>query len=176
MGKRFGKIYADPPWLYDNQGTRVSTDNHYRGMTVEEICALPVGELAAEDAHLHLWTTNVLFQCQRLLEAWGFEFKSSFIWVKPTIGTGNYWRNAHELLLTAVRGDAKRFNDKTLKSWIDCDRGPHSEKPEQVRAFIERASAGPRLELFARRIAPGWAAWGNQIERTLFDRAVMEVA
>jgi hypothetical protein len=57
-GKKFGCIYADPPWLYDNQGTRAATGNHYGGMTVDELCALPIRELAADDAHLHLWTTN----------------------------------------------------------------------------------------------------------------------
>jgi hypothetical protein len=55
-GKKFGGIYADPPWLYDNQGTRAATSNHYDGMTVDELCALPIRALAADDAHLHLWT------------------------------------------------------------------------------------------------------------------------
>lgn len=176
-GQTFGTIYADPPWQYANQGTRASTDNHYSGLTVDQLCALPVKSLAAPDAHLHLWTTNgFLFECPKIFEAWGFEFKSSFVWVKPQIGMGNYWRNAHEFLLTAVRGDATRFNDKNLKSWIECARGKHSAKPEQVRHFIERASGGPRLELFGRSSAPGWVVWGDQIEKTIFDTSVAEVA
>ncbi len=100
----------------------------------------------------------------------GFEFRSSFAWVKPQIGLGNYWRNSHEILLTAVRGDAKRFNDKSLKSWIEVPRGRHSAKPEQVRRLIERAGKGPRLELFARRGVAGWACWGDQIDRDLLSR------
>lgn len=178
-GRKFGTIYADPPWLYDNQGTRASTDNHYSGLTIEQLCALPIEELAADDAHLHLWTTNgFLFECPKLFEAWGFEFRSSFIWVKPQMGIGNYWRNSHEIMLTAIRGNAKRFNEgaKNLKSWIECDRGRHSAKPEQVRHFIEKASDGPRLELFGRSSAPGWVVWGNQIEKTIFDSAVAGVA
>lgn len=176
-GNKFGAIYADPPWVYDNQGTRASTENHYQGLTVDELCALPVKELAADDAHLHLWTTNAfLFECPKIFEAWGFEFRSSFVWAKPQMGIGNYWRNSHEFLLTAIRGDAKRFNDRSLMSWLECDRGLHSAKPEQVRGFIERASHGPYLELFGRRCAPNWAVWGNQIERTMFDMAVREVA
>lgn len=176
-GRKFGTIYADPPWVYDNQGTRASTGNHYDGLSVEQLCALPVGELAARDAHLHLWTTNgFLFECPRIFEAWGFEFRSSFVWVKGQIGIGNYWRNSHEFLLTAIRGDAKRFNDHSIRSWLECDRGAHSAKPEQVRSFIERASPGPYLELFGRRSAPNWAVWGNQIERTIFDLDVAEVA
>jgi N6-adenosine-specific RNA methylase IME4 len=169
-GRKFGTIYLDPPWLYDNQGTRAATGNHYGGMTVAELCGLPVGELAAKDAHLHLWTTNgFLFECPKLFDAWGFEFRSSFAWVKPTIGIGNYWRNSHELLLTAIRGDAKRFRDHSIRSWIECDRDKHSQKPELVRHFIERASPGPYLELFARGEAPGWLVWGNQVESRLFD-------
>jgi N6-adenosine-specific RNA methylase IME4 len=174
-GIRFSTIYADPPWLYSNQSTRAATSNHYEGMTVQEICSLPVLELVAEDAHLHLWTTNgFLFECPKIFEAWGFEFKSSFVWVKSQIGIGNYWRNAHEFLLTAVRGDAKRFNDRTLRSWMECDRGRHSGKPEQVRAMIEKASQGPRLELFGRRAVENWFVWGNQVERDIFTSAVEE--
>lgn len=168
MGKKFGTIYADPPWLYDNQGTRAATGNHYGGLTVDELCALPVAELAADDAHLHLWTTNgFLFECPRIFSAWGFEFRSALVWVKPQMGIGNYWRNSHEYLLTAIRGDAKRFNDKSLKSWLECDRGAHSAKPEQVRQMIERASPGPYLEMFGRLPAPRWTVWGNQIRRDL---------
>lgn len=175
-GRKFGCIYADPPWLYDNQGTRAATGNHYGGMTVDELCALPVPALAADDAHLHLWTTNAfLFECPRIFAAWGFEFRSSLVWVKPQMGIGNYWRNSHEILLTAIRGDAKRFNDHSMMSWLECDRGAHSAKPEQVRAMLERASAGPYLEMFGRQVAQGWTVWGNQIERSLFA-AALEVA
>lgn len=176
-GQKFGTIYADPPWQYDNQGTRASTENHYSGLTIDQLIELPVGELALPDAHLQLWTTNAfLFDCQRLFEAWGFEYRSSFVWVKPQMGIGNYWRNSHEFLLTAIRGNAKRFNDHSLKSWGQFDRGAHSAKPEQIRQMIEKASPGPYLEMFGRRTAPGWVVWGNQIERTMFDASVREIA
>ena len=176
-GLKFGAIYADPPWIYDNQGTRAATGNHYSGLTVDELCALPIRDLAADDAHLHLWTTNAfLFDCEKIFDAWGFEFRSSFVWVKPQMGIGNYWRNSHEFMLTAIRGNAKRFNDRSLMSWLQCDRGAHSSKPDQVRSYIERASPGPYLELFARREYPRWSAWGNQITSTLFDSVRQEVA
>ena len=167
-GDTFGTIYADPPWVYDNQGTRAATGNHYGGLTVEQLCELPVRDLAAKDAHLHLWTTNAfLFDCARIFDAWGFEFRSSFIWVKPQMGIGNYWRNSHEILLTAIRGDAKRFNDHSIMSWLECDRSRHSEKPFIIRDYIRRASPGPYLEMFARTPAEGWTCWGNEIERGL---------
>jgi N6-adenosine-specific RNA methylase IME4 len=175
-GLRFGTIYADPPWLYDNQATRASTGNHYSGMTVKELCELPVQQLAADASHLHLWTTNAfLFECPKILDAWGFEFRSTFIWCKSQMGIGNYWRNSHEILLTAIRGDAKRFNDHSMMSWLETRRGKHSAKPEQVRHMIERASPGPRLELFGRSPANGWMVWGNQVEKNLFSQSMAMV-
>jgi N6-adenosine-specific RNA methylase IME4 len=163
VGQKFGCIYADPPWQYQNQGTRGSTDNHYSTMTVDDICALPVKDLAAEASHLHLWTTNAfLFECPRIFEAWGFEFKSSFIWVKPEMGMGNYWRNSHEILLLGVRGGLVG-QDKSLMSWVKCGRGKHSAKPDVIRNMIERLSPGPRLEMFGRRAVPGWVVFGNEI-------------
>lgn len=167
-GLKFGTIYADPPWLYDNQGTRAATSNHYEGMTVSELCELPIRQLAADDSHLHLWTTNAfLFEAPKIFSAWGFEFRSTFVWAKPQMGIGNYWRNSHEFMLTAIRGDAKRFNDRSLMSWGIFDRSRHSTKPGQVRNYIERASPGPYLELFAREEFNGWTTWGNEVERTL---------
>jgi N6-adenosine-specific RNA methylase IME4 len=176
-GDRFGCIYADPPWAYDNQTTRAATDDHYDTMAIEAIAALPVDQLAAADAHLHLWVTNAfLFDAPRLFDAWGFEFKSSFVWCKPQIGIGNYWRNAHEILLTAVRGDAKHFRDHNLPSWLEHRRGRHSAKPERIRDMLEKASPGPRLEMFARRPAKGWTVWGNQIVSDLASPEAKEIS
>lgn len=169
-GRRFGCIYADPPWQYGNQGTRAATDNHYQTMSVAELCQMPIGDLAADDAHLHLWTTNAfLFDSKRVLEAWGFEYRSCFVWVKSQIGIGNYWRVSHEFLLLGVRASSKMpvFRDKNLKSWGEWPRGRHSSKPDQMRDLIERASPGPYLELFGRKSACGWTVFGNQVERML---------
>jgi N6-adenosine-specific RNA methylase IME4 len=169
-GQRFGCIYADPPWSYGNQATRASTGNHYETMSVAAIAAVPVKDLAAEDAHLHLWTTNAfLFECPRILEAWGFTYKSVFVWCKPQMGIGNYWRVSHEFLVLGVRGDPD-FSDRGLMSWAAIDRGTHSSKPEQVRLMIEKASPPPYLELFGRRAAQGWTVWGDEIERDLFNQ------
>jgi N6-adenosine-specific RNA methylase IME4 len=171
-GREFGTIYADPPWSYGNQGTRASTGDHYLGLTVDQICALPVHLLAAQESHLHLWTTNAfLFDAKRVLEAWGFTYKSCFIWVKPQIGMGNYWRVSHEFLLLGVRGTLT-FPDKTLRSWGEFKRSQHSAKPERVRDLIHRASPGPYLELFARRAVPGWTCWGNEIKRDILSAEV----
>lgn len=175
QGMKFGTVLADPPWRYGNQSTRGATSDHYVGMSVDEIAALPIASLAADRAHLHLWTTNAfLFDAPRIMAAWGFDYRSCFVWVKPSIGMGNYWRVSHEFLLLGVRGSCP-FADRSLRSWGEFSRGAHSAKPEEIRHLIEKASPGPRLELFGRRCAPGWVVWGNEVERTLFDDSVQEL-
>ena len=95
-GKRFRCVYADPPWAYQNTVSRGAAEKHYRTASVDELCQLPVRELADADCHLHLWTTSsFLFNAQRVIAAWGFQYKSSFVWCKPLVGCGNYWRLAH---------------------------------------------------------------------------------
>jgi N6-adenosine-specific RNA methylase IME4 len=162
--KHFGCIYADPPWQYGNQGTRAATNNHYQTMTIADLCAMPVESLVADDAHLHLWTTNAFIQeAFVVIKAWGFEYRSMFIWVKPQMGIGNYWRVSHEIMLLGIRGNAKRFNDRSLKSWTEASRTKHSAKPESVRNMVEKASHGPYLELFGRKLVKGWTVFGNQV-------------
>lgn len=164
-GTRFGTVYADPPWEYDNTATRGAAADHYPTLSVDALAALPVGELAAPNAHLHLWTTNAfLFECPRLLAAWGFAYKGVFVWAKPSVGLGNYWRVAHEFLVLGVRGDCP-FRDHAARSWGEFARGRHSEKPAEVRALVERVSPGPYLELFGRRPVPGWVVWGDEVPR-----------
>lgn len=170
LSRTFGTIYADPPWLYGNQGTRGSTGDHYSGMTPDEVAELPITHLVADTAHLHLWTTNAfLFDARRVMEAWGFDYKSCFVWVKPQMGMGNYWRVSHEFCLLGVRGSAP-FRERDEMSWREWPRGRHSAKPGRMYDIIERVSPGPYLELFARRHHPGWTAWGH-IEPDLFFEA-----
>lgn len=167
-GEKFSVIYADPPWQYGNQATRASTDNHYTTMTTAEICEMPVADLAADNAQLHLWTTNgFLPDAMRVMEDWGFRYVSMFVWCKPDMGIGNYWRVSHELMLCGVRGSAT-FRDKSLRSWGEFNRGRHSAKPDVVRGMIESAFPGPYLELFGRVAVENWTVFGNQVDRTLF--------
>jgi len=170
MGRHYSTIYADPPWSYDNTSSRGAAENHYRTMSVEEIRSEPVASLAADYAHLHLWTTNGFLQeALDVIDAWGFRFKSCFVWAKPEIGMGNYWRVSHEFLLLGVRGSLT-FRDNSVRSWIESHRGPHSRKPAVIRSLIERVSPGPYLELYGREKLPDsqWTVYGNQIETRLF--------
>ena len=169
-GHTYGTLLVDPPWLYRNASCRGAAAHHYPGMKLKDLAALPLAALAAEDAHLWLWTTNsFLFEAGELLRAWGFEYKTNLIWIKEELGLGNYLRSSHEILLFATRGNPG-FRRKDQASWVVAPRRRHSEKPEVIREMIEACSPAPRIELFARRRPPGWSVWGNQIEApTLFD-------
>lgn len=167
--KKFGTIYADPPWKYFNQSTRAATDNHYKTLTPAEIAEMPISQLTVEKAHLHLWTTNAfLFECPAILEAWGFEYKGVFVWIKNQMGIGNYWRVSHEFMVLGVKGGLT-FQDRSQMSWLAADRTKHSTKPEEVAGIIEKVSPGPYLELFGRKTRKDWTVWGDEIERTLFN-------
>ena len=166
-GDKYRCIYADPPWPYANQVTRSATGLHYPSMSLHDIVALPIAALAHDSAHLHLWTTNAFLPYAfHVIEAWGFEYKSVLVWIKPTIGIGNYWRVSHEFLLLGVRGSCP-FLDHGYRSWVERKRSAHSVKPIVIRKMVETVSPGPRLELFGRRVADGWTVWGNQIRKTL---------
>lgn len=173
-GAKFGCIYADPPWKYD-RSPRGATP--YQTMSLEELAALPVRELAAPDSHLHLWVTHsFLFSARNIMESWGFEYRSIFVWVKPQLGTGWYWRSSAEFLLLGVRGKCT-FRDRSIRNWLVHDRADHSRKPEVVRTLIERTSPGPYLELFSRRATSGWTAFGNEVDDGgLFDGEIVRLA
>lgn len=167
---RFPTIYADPPWQYANTASRAAAENHYPTLSVDDICREPVRQLAAEHAHLHLWTTNAfLREAFEVIDAWGFEFKSCLVWVKPELGMGNYWRVSHEYLLLGVRGSLT-FRERTQASWLLAQRTVHSRKPRAVRMLIEKVSPGPYLELYGRESFrdTAWTVYGNQIEEGLF--------
>ena len=167
---KFPTVYADPPWPYTNTAARGAAENHYRTMTLEAIREERVKELAADEAHLHLWTTNAfLREAFDVIHAWGFRYKSCLVWIKPQLGMGNYWRVSHEYLLLGVRGNLP-FRDRTCRSWLMARRTLHSRKPFVFRELIERVSPGPYLELYGREEQPnsGWTVYGNQVERRLF--------
>lgn len=169
-GRKFRTIYADPPWSYDKTVGRGAANRHYRTMSLKEICAEPVAQLVDDAAHLHLWTTNgFLREAFEVIEAWGFHCKSCFVWAKPQLGTGNYWRVSHEFLLLGVRGQLG-FADHCQRSWIEAARTEHSRKPGIIRCLIEKVSPGPYLEMYGREEIhePKWTVYGNQVERRLF--------
>jgi N6-adenosine-specific RNA methylase IME4 len=164
-GRQCGTIYADPPWAFRDTASRGAAKNHYPTMTLEQIAAEPVAQLAAEQSHLHLWTPSALLpDALKVIEAWGFQFRGSFVWVKPQMGVGHYWRTSHEILCLAVRRNLP-FRDHSQRSWIELDRKGHSAKPEEIRELVQKVSPPPYLELYGRSVPPnrGWTVYGNQI-------------
>jgi N6-adenosine-specific RNA methylase IME4 len=160
---RYATVLADPPWNIQQAGHR-GANTHYNLLSASEITKLPVGQLAAPDAHCWLWVTNAsLWAGKQVLEAWGFEYRSILTWIKPKLGLGWYLRNQTEHLLLGVRGRAP-IQFRGQGSWLYAPVQEHSHKPEEQYAVIERCSPGPYLELFARRPRAGWHVWGNQVD------------
>jgi len=159
----FATILVDPPWPLQ------SGEKHYRTMSLTRIKALPVGTLAARDAHLWLWTTNALLRtAYEVAEAWGFTVRSPLTWVKFRLGLGGRYqlRNATEQLLFCTRGRAP-LGSRSQPTWFNAPVQEHSRKPAEQFAIIERVSPGPYLELFARRRPESnqpWAVWGDQVD------------
>jgi N6-adenosine-specific RNA methylase IME4 len=160
---KFPVLYADPPWSYRNARSRGAACGHYPTMETEAIASLPVDGVSATNAVLFLWATNPnLEEALLVMRAWGFAYKTNFVWTKHHFGTGFYCRGQHELLLLGVKG-AQMCPPKAQRpsSWINAKRGKHSEKPAAVYDLIETMYPTlPKLELFARKRRQGWTAWG----------------
>lgn len=164
---KFPVIYADPPWRYDFSSTvNREIENQYPTMDIEEICGLNINMIANDDCVLFIWATNPkLIEALKVIEAWGFEYKTNMVWVKDKIGMGYYARQQHELLLIATKGNLPTPDPSVRpSSVIYSDREQHSQKPLIVYDLIETMYPDFRkVELFARIEKKGWNAWGNQI-------------
>ena len=175
-GKKYKTIYADPPWQFQNRTGKVAPEhkrlNRYPTMNLEDIKALPVGEVADEKAHLYLWVPNALLpEGLEVMKAWGFRYKTNIIWEKVRKdgepdgrGVGFYFRNVTEVLLFGVKGEGFRTlaPARAQVNLIRTQKREHSRKPDEMIDLIESCSPGPYLELFARGKREGWTLWGNQ--------------
>ena len=193
----FSTIVADPPWDYSrklsgggtsgyspahpSRGGNRGAANHYPTLTLEELQTLPIQSVAADQAHLYLWTTSAfVVEAHMLAETWGFSPKVLVPWIKTKkdsrtqvldadgdlyasvrMGMGLYIRHCAEFLLFCVRGKAPTARNDVL-GVLFAPRGKHSEKPSQAYDLIDRLSRSPRLELFARGPRDGYEVWGNQ--------------
>lgn len=174
---RYATVVADPPWAHKRTGWTPG-DKHWMGnrkgqpkdtevpypvLSVEEIAALPVADLAAKDAHLYLWTTAMFLRSAfDIAEAWGFTVSAPLVWCKASKGFfGGTFTSNVEFVLFCRRGSLPT-NDKINTRWFTWERLAHSQKPEAFMDIVERVSPGPYLELFARRNRLGWDTWGNE--------------
>jgi N6-adenosine-specific RNA methylase IME4 len=172
-------IVADPPWRYrvsagittrTSHGTACAEDN-YPTMTNAEIMALPVRDLAADNAHLYVWVTNPKLYGDKdritprdIVEAWGFQYITLLTWIKKpgALGMGFYFRGETEHVVFAKRGDAPIPTSQREVNWFFAAKRRHSEKPDSFMDMVERVSPAPRLEMFSRRARLGWDTWGNE--------------
>lgn len=176
--QKFGTILADPPWRFSNRTGKMAPEhkrlNRYATMTLDDICALPVDEIAAERAHLYLWVPNALLpDGLRVMQEWGFSYKSNIIWHKirkdggsDGRGVGFYFRNVTEVILFGVRGKGVRTlpPGRRQVNLIASRKREHSRKPDEQYELIEGCSWGPRLEMFSRGVRDGWTVWGDQAD------------
>ena len=171
-GFRAGTIAIDAPWPFEGWGERANrrVTDHYETMTIDEIKALPIKELAAERCAVFCWVTWPLMPIwHEVLQAWGVTFSGlAFDWIKlnPS-GEGLHWGTGYgthansEPCILAKVGKPLRL-DEGVHSVIMTPVGAHSEKPDEAYARMEKLFGGPRLELFARKPRQGWATWGNE--------------
>ena len=147
-------------------------DAHYPLMKTKEIIAIPIQDFVEENAHLYLWTTNnFLPDALKVMESWGFKYKTMITWVKDRFGLGQYFRGITEHCLFGVRGnlpyktlDGKRQQGVTV---INAPRREHSQKPDEMYEMIEKVSYAPYLELFARNKRDNWDIWGNELQNDI---------
>lgn len=176
--KKYEVILCDPPWSYRQQGEtgRGIAANNYQTMTTEDICKLPVRDIATDNAICFMWATFPnIDQALKVMAAWGFEYKTAaFVWVKKNKKTpSNFWgmgaytrANAEVCLLGISKGTKAKQQviNNGVHQIIEAPIERHSKKPDIVREKItELLGDVPRIELFARQKETGWDAWGNEI-------------
>lgn len=175
LKKKYGVVYADPAWNYGRSssvnGGYAAPQKHYSCMSTEEIAAIPIRTLAADDAVLYLWIPNsLLIHGIAVMKVWGFKYKTSIVWGKPNhCPTSGVVLPTHETLLVGVRGKGVRCaaGERRIRSLYTTPAGSprlrHSEKPAHFAAEIARVHPdAKKIELFARTRRRGWTVWGNQ--------------
>jgi N6-adenosine-specific RNA methylase IME4 len=162
----FRTIIADPPWYYardDDASHRGACP--YPTMTVPEICAMPIAELAAEDAILWLWATNPnLRHAFTVIDSWGFEERTILTWVKPHFGCGHWLRGQTEHCIMAIRGRPTiTLSNQATVLHAPAPERRHSRKPDEFYQLVESLCPGSKIELFCRQPRPGWSSWGDEV-------------
>lgn len=164
---KYDLVYADPPWQYGNSMPNYYTEqaNYYPLMSIDQICQMPIKEIINKDAVLFLWVTSPMLQdAFKVIEAWGFKYKTSFVWDKIKHNMGHYSSVRHEFLLLAIRGSYPLHNLKLYDSVYSEERTEHSKKPQFYYQMIEDIYCNAKkIELFSREKREGWYSYGNQL-------------
>lgn len=174
--KKYEIIYADPPWqykVYSKNGESRSAESYYPTMSIEDICKLPVKNIADDNCVLFMWMTfPTLKEGLKVIDEWGFKYKTvAFVWIKqnkktPSLFWGmGFWTRANaEICILATKGNPKRISAK-VHQVIMTPVEEHSKKPNEARErIIELMGNLNKIELFARQKVSGWDAWGNEVD------------
>jgi N6-adenosine-specific RNA methylase IME4 len=175
--EKFGTVLLDPPWRFTNRTGKVAPEHRrlarYETLSFDDLGRLPIGGLARPASHIYLWCPNALLpEGLRLLEKWGFTYKTNLVWYKVRKdggpdgrGVGFYFRNVTEMVLFGVKGGLRTLAPGRRQTNIIVHRKrEHSWKPPTLHKIIEDCSPGPFVELFARERRHGWEQWGDQVD------------
>lgn len=166
---KYRVLYADPPWSYGNTQPDYQTEqrDYYPVMKLTDICALDIKSICEDNAVLFLWVTSpILEESFQVIKAWGFKYKSSFVWDKIKHNMGHYNSVRHEFLLICVRGSCQPDIPKLFDSVQSIERTEHGKKPEEFYDIIETLYPyGKKIELFARNERRGWDGYGNEFAK-----------
>lgn len=167
----YSQIMIDPPWRFESwseSGQAKGPEPHYDTMSDDDICALPVGDLAHADCLIWCWATwPKLDTAMRALGAWGFVYTTGGAWDKQRWGTGYVWRSVCEPVLIGVKGKP-RAHGASVPNLFSESRREHSRKPECAYRMAEQMMPGARrADVFSRENRPGWDSWGH--EKGKFD-------
>lgn len=173
LDKKYAVIYADPPWRYRNnrcvQKKSVlngDSDYHYDTMTLEDIQALPIQDIADKDCLLFLWATApMLPEAMETLEAWGFKYCTiGFVWHKVNPTYGFYTMGECEFVLVGKVGKIPKKAVNNIRQFLQEKKNKHSAKPSEIRDRITKMFPDHnKIELFAREVTEGWDVWGNEV-------------
>ena len=167
--KKYDVIYADPAWKYDfSKSDSRQIENQYQTMSIDEICSINIP--ANDNCVLYLWATAPkLLEALKVINAWGFQYKTQAIWDKEIIGMGYWFRGQHEILIVATKGKfSPPEQSLRISSIIKEKRTKHSKKPLYVRDMIDKWFPNTnKLEMFARTTGIGWDVWGNEVENSI---------
>jgi len=171
-GKKYKIILADPPWSY-RFGRVGSEYKHgsaakYETMSIDELCLLNVNDITDKDSVLFLWsTTPMLPDAFKVLDSWGFVYKTAIYWRKiMSLGMGFWFRGQVEVCLMGVKGSVKAFHSQK-PNFIQSKVRKHSQKPDALYSIIEALDLEPKIELFARQRREGWDAYGESLHAEL---------
>ena len=182
---RFATVVVDPPWpvvWFEGTLTKLErlqrsrkggyqnkapgyTKMEYETMTIQEIAALPIGEVLADDALVFLWATQGTLRVGfDVLDDWGLEYSHVMTWHKPwgpkPLNKPMY---NSEFAIVGKRGRPKYIDEKML---FTSNQWPnpriHSVKPEGFYDLLRRVTPVPRLDVFGRRRIAGFESWGSQ--------------